>query len=352
MSDRAKLRDFHSARWDEPLLVDISQPGRRGIIPPRAEPEIDAAVGDVETLLPQGMVRRSPLPLPELSQPEVVRHFSRLSQMTMGNDVGNDIGQGTCTCKYSPKVNEVLARSAQMTDIHPLQDERTAQGILEILYRARDFMREISAMDEVSFQAGAGGQGVLTAACMLRAYHKAHGQDEQRDQIITTIHSHPVDAACPATVGYEVITLWPDEQGYPDLAALKSAVSERTAGVFMTNPEDHRALQPSHRRIREGSPQRRGPLLHGSGQLERDHQQGACARRRLRHVPLQPAQDLLKSPRHIRPRLCRCLRDRRAGAFPAGTAYHKSRGRVPPRFRPPRHVSVASRTSSGTRWSC
>jgi len=238
MSEQAKLRDFHSARWDEPLLVDLSQPGRRGVIPPRCEPEIDVAVGDIKTLLPQAIARHGQIPLPELSQPEVVRHFSRLSQMTMGNDVGNDIGQGTCTCKYSPKVHEVLAKSVQMTEIHPQQDEHTVQGMLEIFHRARDFMRAISGMDEVSFQPGAGGQGVLTAACIARAYHRARGQDKQRDQIITTIHSHPVDAACPATMGYEVITLWPDEQGYPDLAALKSAVSERTAGVFMTNPED------------------------------------------------------------------------------------------------------------------
>ena len=238
MSNPAKLRDFHSARWDEPLLTDLSQPGRRGIIPPGAEAEIDAAVGDIEALLPQEIVRRRPLPLPELSQPEVVRHFSRLSQMTMGNDAGNDIGQGTCTCKYSPKVHEVLARAPQMTEIHPLQDEQTAQGILAILHHARDFMCEISGMDEVSFQPGAGGQAVLTAAGIVRAYHRARGQDEQRDQIVTTIHSHPVDAACPATMGYKVVTLWPDERGYPDLAALRSAVSERTAGIFMTNPED------------------------------------------------------------------------------------------------------------------
>jgi glycine dehydrogenase subunit 2 len=244
MSDQVKLRDFHSARWDEPLLIDISKPGRRGMIPPGVEPEIAAAVGGIDGLLPASMARRSPVVLPELSQPEVVRHFSRLSQMTMGNDVGNDIGQGTCTLKYSPKVNEKLATLEGIADVHPLQDEGTAQGILEVLYRCRDLVAEISGMDEVTFQAGAGGQGVLTAASMMRAYHASRGDDEQRDQVITTIHSHPVDAACPATMGYEVITIWPDEKGYPDLAALKAAVSERTAGVFMTNPEDIGLFNP------------------------------------------------------------------------------------------------------------
>jgi glycine dehydrogenase subunit 2 len=131
-----------------------------------------------------------------------------------------------------------------MTDIHPLQDERTAQGILEVLYRTRDFMCEISGMDEVSFQPGAGGQAVLAAAAVARAYHKAHGQDESRNEIITTIHSHPVDAACPAAMGYRVTTLMPDERGYPDLEALKAAVSERTAAIFMTNPEDTGLYNP------------------------------------------------------------------------------------------------------------
>jgi glycine dehydrogenase subunit 2 len=240
----AKLRDFHSARWDEPLLVDISRSGRRGIIPPRSGGVVDVNVGEVEALLPANLIRRRRPDLPELSQPEVVRHFTRLSQMTMGNDAGNDIGVGTCTMKYSPKINEQLAALATMSELHPLQDERTSQGILEILYRTRDFMREISGMDEVSFQAGAGGQAVLAAVCMARAYHEARGEGEQRDQVITTIHSHPVDAACPATMGYEVITLWNDERGYPDLNALKSVVSERTAAIFMTNPEDTGLFNP------------------------------------------------------------------------------------------------------------
>ncbi len=243
MKREARLRNFHSAQWDEPLLIDLSHPGRRGLIPPHTEAEVDAAVGDLEPLVPASMRRTTPVNLPELSQPEVVRHFSRLAQMTMGNDIGNDIGVGTCTMKYSPKVNEQLAGLPQMIDLHPLQDERSAQGILEVLYRTRDFMREISGMDEVSFQPGAGGQAVLAAVCMARAYHEARGET-QRNQIISTIHSHPVNAACPATMGYEAVTLWPDERGYPDLAALKAAVSERTAALFMTNPEDTGLYNP------------------------------------------------------------------------------------------------------------
>lgn len=241
---KGRLRNFHSANWDEPLLVDISQPGRRGFAPPRVEAEVEDAVGDLSSLLGTSLLRTSPAVLPELSQPEVVRHFSRLAQMTMGNDVGNDVGVGTCTMKYSPKVNEQLAGLAQMAELHPLQDERTVQGILEVVFRTRDFLRDISGMDEISFQPGAGGQAVLAAVSMVRAYHESRGEGEQRNQIITTINSHPVDAACPATMGYEVITLWNDERGYPDFEVLKSVVGERTAAIFMTNPEDTGLFNP------------------------------------------------------------------------------------------------------------
>lgn len=240
----SRLRNFHSANWDEPLLRDISRPGRRGYLPPRTDPDIDESVGSLDDLLGPGVVRESPVELPELSQPEVVRHFSRLAQMTMGNDIGNDVGVGTCTMKYSPKVNEQLAAMPQMAELHPLQDASTVQGLLGIVHDTRDFLLEISGMDEVSFQAGAGGQAVLAAVAMVRAHHDARGEGDRRDQIITTIHSHPVDAAGPATMGYEVITLWNDERGYPDLDALRAVLSERTAALFMTNPEDTGLFNP------------------------------------------------------------------------------------------------------------
>ncbi|MEW6439394.1 MAG: aminomethyl-transferring glycine dehydrogenase subunit GcvPB [bacterium] len=238
MTREIKLRNYHAQVWDEPLIMDLSVKGQRGILPPESEEEIRAAVGDAEGLIPAAMRRTRPPELPEVAQPQVVRHYTRLSQMTMGNDVSNDVGVGTCTMKYSPKVNEQLCALPEMAELHPCQNESTVQGILEILYRTRDFLREISGMDEVSFQPASGGQAVLTAAAIARAYHEAAGEGRKRDQVITTIHSHPVDAACPATLGYEVVTLMPDKDGYPDLEALKAAVSERTAALMITNPED------------------------------------------------------------------------------------------------------------------
>jgi glycine dehydrogenase subunit 2 len=168
----------------------------------------------------------------------------RMSQENLGVDLNVDIGQGTCTMKYSPKVNDQLAGSPKMAELHPLQDEETVQGILEILYRFDLILREISGMEAFSFQPQAGSQGIYTNASIIRAYHESRGEADQRDEIITTIFSHPSDAAAPKTLGYKIITLYPDENGYPDLDALKAAVSEHTAGMMITNPEDTGIFNP------------------------------------------------------------------------------------------------------------
>jgi glycine dehydrogenase subunit 2 len=248
MSTEVKLRKYHGHVWDEPLIDELSTPGHRGLLPPEAEPEIKAAVGSVDAILPEEMLRKTPADLPELSQPQVVRHFTRLSQMTLGCDVANDIGSGTCTMKHNPKIHEKLCGLPQMADVHPWQDESTLQGTLEMVYGCRDYINEISGMDEVSFHPCSGGQAVFAAACLMRAYHEANGTGE-KDQVITTMFSHPVDAACPATVGYEVITIMPGKDGYPDFEAFKAALSDRTAGIFMTNPEDIGLYNPKIKEI-------------------------------------------------------------------------------------------------------
>lgn len=237
-------RRFHQARWDEPIIFELSQPGTRGILPPAVESEVAAVAGDVVTQLPETLRRKAPPALPELAQIHVLRHYARLSQENLGVDLNIDIGQGTCTMKYSPKVNDQLARSPKMADLHPLQDMRTVQGILEIMWRLEQFLRAISGMDRVSLQPGAGSAAIYTNVAMVRAYHASRGQAAQRDEVITTIFSHPSNAACAKTAGYKVITLYPDAEGYPDFEALKAAVSERTAALFITNPEDTGIFNP------------------------------------------------------------------------------------------------------------
>jgi len=241
---RPKIRRFHQAKWDEEVIFELSQEGERGILVPEAEEDLKKEVGDVLSHIPRGVRRKRPPELPEVSQSRVLRHYMRLSQGTLGTDLNIDVGQGTCTMKYSPKINEHLSRSPKMNEIHPLQDEGTVEGILEVMYRFKQILKEVSGMDEFSLQPASGSQGIYANASIIRAYHEDQGKADERDEVITTIFSHPSDAACARVAGFKVITLYPDEDGYPDLEALKAAASERTAGLMITNPEDTGIFNP------------------------------------------------------------------------------------------------------------
>lgn len=231
-------RDFHEARWDEPIIMELGNPGERGVLVPKAAERVVNATGGVEDLLPANLRRKAAPKLPELSQMQVLRHYMRLSQETIGTDINIDIGLGTCTMKYSPKINEQFVRSEKLSEVHPYQDESTIQGILEIMYKDEQYIKAISGMDKVSLQPGGGTQAIFANVETIRAYHEANGEGEQRNEIITTILSHPANPGTAATLGYKVITLYPDENGVPDIEALKAAVSEHTAALMITNPED------------------------------------------------------------------------------------------------------------------
>lgn len=233
-----KNRDFHEARWDEPIIMELGNPGERGVLVPKASERVVQVTGTVENLLPANLKRKKAPKLPEMSQMQVLRHYMRLSQETIGTDINIDIGLGTCTMKYSPKINEQFVRSEKLTEVHPYQDESTIQGILEIMYKDEQYLKAISGMDRVSLQPGGGTQAIFANVETIRAFHEANGEGGQRNEIITTILSHPGNPGAAATLGYKVITLYPDENGVPDIEALKAAVSEHTAALMITNPED------------------------------------------------------------------------------------------------------------------
>lgn len=235
---KVKIREnYHQARWDEPIIYELSTPGERGILVPQPDKEIRDEGGDVLSSLPE-IIRRKERPnLPEMSQKHVLAHYLHLSQETLGSNLNNDISQGTCTMKYNPRINEKLA--TLIHHVHPSQDESTIQGLLSIYYRFEHILKEISGMDKFTLQPGGGSHAVYTASSIIRAYHESKGELEQRDEVITTIFSHPCDAATPSAAGFKIITLYPNEEtGVPDIEALKEAVSERTAALFITNPED------------------------------------------------------------------------------------------------------------------
>jgi len=244
LSASQRLRRYHAHVWAEPVINQLSNPGERGIIiPGEHDSKIRKLVGDPQHYIPGKMRRKNPPNLPEVSQPQALRHYLRLSEENMGIASCIGLGGGTDTVKYNPLINEELARL--VADMHPLQPEETAQGILEILYKFRTFLCEISGLDEFSFQPGGGGHAIFTNACIIRKYHEDRKQLAEKNEIVTTVFSHPADAACPATAGFKVVTLYPDPvTGIPEVEALKAAVSKHTAGMMITNPEDTGIFNP------------------------------------------------------------------------------------------------------------
>lgn len=230
-----EIREFHQARWNEPIITELFVKGERGVLLPEIEKEILAETGNLDI---GGIKRITPLNLPEINQPRLVRHYSRLTQEIMGSDNTLGISQGTCTLKYNPKVQEHLALDGRIADVHPLQDCSTMQGVLEIMYETDSMMRELAGMAKFSFLPTGGGQAIYANACIVKKYHEAKG-NTHKTEIVTTMHSHPVDAAASSTLGYKIITLLPDpETGLPNWDEYNAALSEKTAAIFITNPED------------------------------------------------------------------------------------------------------------------
>ena len=243
MNETDLVREYHAPVWNEPIVMELGRPGERGVAIPR-DRDIELEVGDPRGFIPEPL-RRSDLPsLPELAQPQVLRHYLRLSQQTLGMETGPDISEGTTTMKYSPKLHEQFVRSPHMAELHPLQDEETLQGLLQIIHGFGVFLRAISGMDEFSFQPSGGAQAVFTAACVMRRYHELRGESGQRDEVVTTIFSHPCDSGAPATAGFKVVSLMPEADGLPSIESLRAAVSDRTAGIMITNPEDTGIYNP------------------------------------------------------------------------------------------------------------
>jgi len=229
---------YRAVRWHEKTLYDQSRAGTVNDILPPVEAALADETAAVLDELPEEARRAVPPAMPELTEPEILRHYIRCSQMTFGYDSGSNVGVGTCTMKYSPRLNEQLASSAKITDLHPLQPEESLQGVLEIMYAMRTWLCELGGMDEATFQPRGGGHGAYTDACIIRAYHRSRGEDF-RDEIITCAVSHPCNPAAASAAGFKVISLYPDlVTGEIGMDALKAAISPRTAGIMITAPYD------------------------------------------------------------------------------------------------------------------
>ena len=226
---------YKQATWDEPLIFMLGKSGRRGHILPQAEENAQRTVGNAQNLIPENMRRTHKPKLPELSEVEVMRHFTRLSEMNYGVDSGL-YPLGSCTMKYNPKINELLASLEGLSSVHPYQDEKTVQGILEILYKLERWLSELTGTHEVCLQPAAGAHGEFLGTMLMRACLKSNGQCEQKTEVIVPDSAHGTNPASAVMAGFNVVVLPSGKDGCIDVEALKSAVSEKTAGLMLTNP--------------------------------------------------------------------------------------------------------------------
>ncbi len=214
---------------DEPLIFNRGAPGRRAFMPPPC----DVAELEAEKLIPPDLLRKDVDGFPEVSQVELVRHFTRLSQWNMGIDTAF-YPLGSCTMKYNPKVNEEAAALHGFSELHPCVDQRDAQGILRLMFELERYLCEISGMSRVTLQPAAGAQGELTAMLMIRAYHVERGDPRRR--VILPDSSHGTNPASTALCGYNVETIPSDRRGLVDTSVLRQRLGPDVAALMLTNP--------------------------------------------------------------------------------------------------------------------
>jgi glycine dehydrogenase subunit 2 len=209
----------------EPLIYDLSATGRQALSLPQSDVP--------PSPLPDDLIRAD-LPLPEVSELDVVRHFVRLSQLNHAVDIGF-YPLGSCTMKYNPKINEDAARLPGFAFSHPLQHSGLSQGNLALMYELQEWLAEIGGFAGVSLQPAAGAHGELTGILIVRAYHRSRG-DAKRTKILIPDSAHGTNPASTAMAGMQVMELKSDGRGNVDLEALRPACDETVAGLMLTNP--------------------------------------------------------------------------------------------------------------------
>jgi glycine dehydrogenase subunit 2 len=207
------------------LIFEKSKAGRRASSLPR----YDLPKAEV----PEELGRKRAPRLPELSEPEVVRHFTALADRTFGVDTGF-YPLGSCTMKHNPRVNERVVSLPGFRDLHPLQEEEGAQGALELMWRLQEILAEVCGLDAVSLQPAAGSQGEVTGLMLMRAYFADRG--EEREDVFVADTAHGTNPASVTMAGYKLQKIGTDERGNLDLDFLRANVNERTAGLMLTNP--------------------------------------------------------------------------------------------------------------------
>lgn len=210
------------------LIFELSQPGRTGY----KLPELD--VEEKDNLIPEELLSNEELDLPEVSEVDVVRHYTNLSTLNFGVDTGM-YPLGSCTMKYNPKINEEIIANPKLAHLHPKQDDYQVQGALEAMYTLQKSLCEISAMDYMTLQPAAGAHGEITAITIFKKYHEVNGNSE-KNEIIVPDSAHGTNPATAAMAGYKVVEVKSNEKGVVDVEDLRKVVNEKTAGLMLTNP--------------------------------------------------------------------------------------------------------------------
>lgn len=212
------------------VIFEKSVPGRIGF----SLPTLDVPEQAPEELIPAAYLRQEPPGLPEVSEGEAVRHFTRLSQRNFGVDSGF-YPLGSCTMKYNPKINEEIARLPGFERVHPYQDPTTVQGCLELYKGLELCLAEITGMDRVSLQPAAGAQGELTGLMIIKAYHESRGE-KQRQKIIVPDSAHGTNPASVQMAGLQIVEVASDQNGRLDSKELRKVLDDQLAGMMLTNP--------------------------------------------------------------------------------------------------------------------
>ncbi|AQQ53013.1 aminomethyl-transferring glycine dehydrogenase subunit GcvPB [Planococcus lenghuensis] len=215
---------------NQPLIFEVSTKGRIGY----SLPVLDVPEVELDDVLPADLIRSEEPELPEVAELDIMRHYTALSNRNHGVDSGF-YPLGSCTMKYNPKINESVARFPGFADIHPLQDESTVQGAMELMYDLQEHLKEITGMDEVTLQPAAGAHGEWTGLMMIRAFHEANG-DFERTKVIVPDSAHGTNPASATVAGFDTVTVKSDDNGLVDLEDLKRVVGPDTAALMLTNP--------------------------------------------------------------------------------------------------------------------
>ena len=254
--DRAPATDSNLA-YEEPLVFERSAPGRVGY----SLPELDVPEVDPRAYLPADAVRDEIPGLPELSEIDVVRHFTRISRWNTAVDLA-PYPLGSCTMKHNPKLGERVARLPGFCAAHPLQPDALSQGFLELFHRLESQLAEISGMDRVTLQPAAGAQGELAGIMMIRACHEHRG--EQRSKVLVPDSAHGPNPASAALNGYDVITVPSGDDGILHPEAVEAAMSEEVAALMVTNPNTLGLFEEHIQSITE-IVHAKGGLVYGDG---------------------------------------------------------------------------------------